>query len=116
MRATGSERATSRRHMADGLDIVTVQVEHEGAIVARVVVRPQTRCAIVLAAGCERGAIESIDRGAVLGHEGDVDVALWPFAQCQPEIGLAIIAKADIARAAALLRRDLHGDSITQRS
>src|SRR5436853_16114 len=79
------------------------------------VVRPQAGCAIVLAAGRKRRAMEGIDRGAVLGYKRDVDRALRPFAGREPEVGLSIIAKANVARAAALLRRDLHGDPIAQR-
>jgi len=37
--------------------------------------RPQPRRAIVLAAGRERGAMEGIDRGAVLGGDRDIRTA-----------------------------------------
>src|SRR5213080_5602241 len=77
--------------------------------------RPHARRAVVLAAGRERGAMEGIDRGAVLGHEGDVDMALRSFAGREPEVGLSIVAEADIAYAAALLRRYLHGDPVAER-
>src|SRR5262245_709130 len=71
--------------------------------------------AVVLAAGGERGAMEGVNRGAVLGHEGHVDMASWPFTGREPEVGLSVIAEADIARAAALLRRDLHGNPVAKR-
>src|SRR5262252_5962481 len=101
--------------MADGLDVVAIRVEHEGAVVVRMVVPPQAGRAIVLSACRERGAIEGVDRGAVLGNERDVNLALRPLAGGEPEIRLAIIAETDIARAAALLGRDLHGDPIAKR-
>ena len=41
--------------MADGLDVVAVRIEHEGRVVVGVVVRSQSRRAVVLAAGHERG-------------------------------------------------------------
>src|SRR5262245_16227389 len=79
------------------------------------VMRPHARRAVVLAAGRERGAMEGVDRCAVLGDECHVDAVLRPLAGREPEVGFSIVTKADIAHAAALLRRYLHGDPIAER-
>ena len=72
------------------LDVVAIRIEHEGAIVVRMVVRPQARRAVVLAAGRERGAMEGVDRGAVLGGEAEVQAGLqvglhWLSGGAEPE-------------------------------
>ena len=59
--------------MADGLDVVAVGVEHEGAVVARVVVRTFARRAVVATAGGEGGAVEGVHGGAIAGRDRHVD-------------------------------------------
>jgi hypothetical protein len=51
--------------VAHGFDVVAVGVEHEGAVVMRVVVRPQPGRTVVGTAGGQRCGMEGIDRGAV---------------------------------------------------
>ena len=80
--------------MADGLDVVTVRVEHEGAVVVRVVVRPQPRRAIVLAAGRERRVIERIDRRSIVRGDRHVQRTIDPALGADPEIRLAADAEA----------------------
>ncbi|HEX4112172.1 MAG TPA: hypothetical protein VH020_06520 [Stellaceae bacterium] len=48
--------------MADGFDVVAVGVEHEGAVIVRVILRAQARRAIVVSARRQRGTMERIDR------------------------------------------------------
>src|SRR5262245_598005 len=50
-----------------GLDVVTVRIEHEGAVVVGVVVGPQTWGAVVPAARCYGGLVKGVHRGA-RGH------------------------------------------------
>ena len=50
--------------MADRLDVVAVGIEHEGAVIVRVIVRPQPRRAVVLAAGL-------LAPGAVCAQSGE---------------------------------------------
>src|SRR5690606_7229762 len=60
----------SLRLMTDGFDIVAVRIENKGTVVVRVVVGPQARCAIVLAARGHRRLVEGIDLGTLVGGEG----------------------------------------------
>ena len=62
--------------MADGLDIVAVGVEHEGAVVIRVIMRAQSWRSVVLPARGDRGRVKGIDSGAGGGGEGDMDVVV----------------------------------------
>ena len=48
--------------VVDHLDVVAVRVEHERAVVARVVDRPFAGRAVVAIAGLEGGAVERVDR------------------------------------------------------
>ena len=52
--------------VADGLDVVAVGVEDEGAVVAGVVDRARAGGAVVGAAGGEGGGVEGVDRASVL--------------------------------------------------
>src|SRR5687768_8175971 len=58
--------------MADRLDIVAVRIEHEGAIIARVVRNAQAGPAVVGAARRQGCFIERVNRRSVLRDEGDV--------------------------------------------
>ena len=58
--------------MADRLDIVAVGVQHEGAIVIGVILRPETRRAIVATARRHGGLMKGVDLGPVAGDKGDV--------------------------------------------
>src|SRR4029078_11306051 len=91
-------------------------IEHEGAVIIGVVMRAQTRLAIVLAAGGDGRAIERIDLGAGLGGEGDMDALIIggaePFAD--PEERLAAIAETDGGAFAGRFRRHLHNDADTE--
>jgi hypothetical protein len=57
-------RAAHRARLAvvvDGLDVVAVGIEHERGEVARVVLGPLTRLAVVAVPGVRRGAVERLD-------------------------------------------------------
>ena len=56
-RTSGSSAAV----VEDGLDVVAVGVEHEGAVVAGVVLGPLARRAVVAVARAGRGAVERLD-------------------------------------------------------
>ena len=58
--------------MAYHFNVVTVEIEHEGAVVVRVVVRPRAGRAVVAAAGAERRGVEGIHQRARLDPEGHV--------------------------------------------
>ena len=58
--------------MAYPLDIVPIGVEHEGAVVSWMIMRAQTRRAVVAAACGDGGPIEGIDFGAAAGVKGNM--------------------------------------------
>lgn len=58
--------------MANGLDVVAVGVEDERAIVVCVIVRPDTRTAVVSSSCLQGRVVERVDLGTVLRHECDM--------------------------------------------
>src|SRR5688500_4942782 len=76
----------SPRTVADGLDVVTVRVEHEGAVVAGMIVRANARTVIVAAAGGDRRGIERLDECARAHAERDMNCRNVRFAAGDPEI------------------------------
>ena len=58
--------------VANRFDVVPVRTNDESCIIARVVVRSQTRRTIVFATRLHRRAIESLDLAAILGCERQV--------------------------------------------
>src|ERR1700684_2848777 len=93
----GHEKLTLLRQVADGLDVVAVRIEHEGAVIILMVVGPWARPAIVLAACRDRCRVKSIDGGASARGEANVRACLRAWARSNPEKGLwldAIAAEA----------------------
>ena len=113
--ADSREGAALRRPVTHGLDIMAVGIEHEGAVVVRVIVWAQAGRTMVLAAGRDGGAIEGIDRCAILRDERHVQPAAERVAGTDPEIGLTLVAEPGRGLAAALLRRHLHHDAVAER-
>src|SRR5258708_37167178 len=62
----------SRALVADGFDAVAVQVDDEGRVIVRVIMRTQARPAIVGSAGGERGSVKLVDRQARPCQAGDM--------------------------------------------
>jgi hypothetical protein len=60
--------------VVDDLDVVAVRVEHEGAVIARVVHGARAGGAVVLVARGERGGVEGPHRGVRVRREREVDV------------------------------------------
>src|SRR5215218_6414648 len=60
--------------VVDDLDVVPVRVEHERAVVARVVDRALARRAVVLVARRERDGVKRAHRGVLARREREVDV------------------------------------------
>src|ERR1022692_902083 len=61
------------RRVADGLDVVSIGVQHKGAIVVGMVLRAKSRGSVVLPARRHRRPIKSVDLRARLGAKRDVD-------------------------------------------
>ena len=60
--------------MVNGLDVVAIRVDEKSGIIARMVAALAGR-SIVLAAIGEPGLVEALDLRAVIGLEGEMDVA-----------------------------------------
>src|SRR6516162_8689008 len=82
-------RTTRRRRswfMTHHFDVVTVGVEHEGAVVVGVVVRARTGRAVIAPAGCECRGVERIDQRTLADAERDVHRRLVGYALSDPEV------------------------------
>ena len=75
--------------VAHGLDVVPVGIEHEGAVVARVVDLAHAGAAVVARPGRESGLVERVHGRAVRSGERHVR-GLGPSARPEPELGLAV--------------------------
>jgi hypothetical protein len=62
-RQSALRKARSRGNVTDRFKIVAVGIDHERRVVVRVIVRSQTRLAVVGRPGTESGSVEGIDRG-----------------------------------------------------
>jgi len=108
-------RPKSLRLVADGLDVMTIWIEHKGAVVVWVVLRSQTRRAVVLAACCDGRLVEGIDCRARGHAECDVDGWLDRNALADPEIGTVRMAEAGAGRATAVRGRQLYQSRMASR-
>src|SRR5690349_14531253 len=59
--------------VAHGFDVVPVGIEHERAVIGRVVVLTQARRTVVLSACSHRRLVEGVDLRPAVGREGDMD-------------------------------------------
>src|SRR5262245_57477170 len=106
----------SLRSVADRLDVMAIEVEDEGAVVVRMVLRPQTRRPVVPPAGPERGLVEGAHLGPRLDREGDVHGRSGLTVAADPELRLAALA--ETARpdlALGLLGAELHHEGDPER-
>src|SRR5579859_7451929 len=93
--------------MAYGLDIVAIGIQDKGAIIVVVIMRPEARCAMVLAAGRHSRFVKGIDTGTILGGECDMCPGNI-LANANPEIGLALGPVTGSRMIARLLRSHFH--------
>src|SRR5437667_11724118 len=80
--------------MANGFDVMPVGIEHEYAVVVRVIVRAQTRSAVVPATRSDHSLVESVDLRPRLSPEGNVNGRLVGTLLPDPEVGLGRDAEA----------------------
>ena len=64
--------------VADRFDVVAVEIENVRRVVVRVVLRTETRTAVVDSTGRDRGVVEVIDRGTIAAFERHVCPADGP--------------------------------------
>jgi len=76
--------------MADGLDIVAVRIEDEGAVVVLMILRSQTRWPVVSAACGQGRLMKRIDRVPIGYGEGEMKVGTRSIAFRQTEFRLAL--------------------------
>src|SRR5690606_34883110 len=87
-----SDIGSGLRAVAHRLDVVAVRADDEGGVVVRMIVRAQSRRAVVLAAGSDRGAVERVDLRVVPGGEGKVQRAGGRRGPVQPQRGMTLSA------------------------
>ena len=90
IRTSSAHRVPHSGLWADGFDVVAVGIEHEGAVIVRVIHLAEARAAIVLAAGGDRRLVEGVDLRAALGAEGEMDMRRRLAAARNPEERLAV--------------------------
>src|ERR1700734_2860980 len=105
----------SLRLVADGLDIVSVGVQNERAIVVLVIVRPRARTPIVFSAGGKRGSVELVHLLASFGTKGDMQPGIVGGSLIDPEIRLGRNPVPEDGRAAGVLFGDLHHHLVAER-
>ena len=74
--------------VANRFDVMSVGIEHEGAVVMGVVMRTQPGAAVVAPAGSYGGSVERVDQGATGDAKSDVNRRPVRSAGCDPEIRL----------------------------
>src|SRR5438445_5253069 len=79
--------------MADCLDAMTVWIQHEGAVIIGVIMRPKPGRAIVAPATSKRRRVKGVDRRAVGGAKADVGAG-----NGRPHFGFAGDAEFDTER------------------
>ena len=95
--------------MVHGLDVVSVGVEHEGAVVMRVIDLPDAGSTVVAAAGTERGCMKSVDGRPICCRESDMDPSPRLTAS-NPEVWLCV------ATEPAHVLGGLHQELVAERS
>ena len=79
-------RLRLHRAVVDGLDVVAVGVEHEGAVVVLVVVRARARLAVVRAARGQGGGVEGLDLLLGVDPEGEMAARRRGVRGCDPQV------------------------------
>src|SRR5437660_8202928 len=67
-----SDEDWAGRCMTDRLDAMSIRVQHEGAVIIGVIMRPKPGRAIVAPATSKRRRVKGVDRRAVGGAKADV--------------------------------------------
>ncbi len=74
-------------------DAVAIRVQHVGSVVARVIVEPGSRCAIVGGSRCDRGCVGRVDLITVIGYEADMYSVTVRNAFTKPEEQATVCAE-----------------------
>src|SRR5437764_4025512 len=76
--------------VTDGFDIVAIGIEHEGAIIIRMIMRPEARRTMIAPARFHCRRVEGVDLRASLDGEGDMGPLPHALLVPDPEKGLAV--------------------------
>src|SRR5665213_1234624 len=76
--------------VANSLDVVAIRIEHERPVIVGVIMRAQSRRAVVRAAGRERGLVKPVDGFPVRRGEGDMGASLQNALMADPEEGFFV--------------------------
>src|SRR5262249_44718548 len=101
--------------VANGFDVMSVGIEHEGAVVIGVVMRTQPGAAVVAPAGSYGGGVERVHQGAAGDAKSDVNRRPVRSPGCDPEIRLGRDAEPGDIGAPALGRGKLDEQRIADR-
>jgi len=75
--------------MADRLDVVAVGIDDERAVVVRMIMRPEARLAVILAARGDRGLVKGVDIRSRFAAKGQVNPGFRCIPLENPEIGFS---------------------------
>jgi len=104
----GARRGSGLWPVAHGFDIVTIRTNDKGAVVVRVVLRPQTRRTVVAAARGNGVSIEVVDLTPGLCGKREVQRSALHRAGAEPERRFVVSSQPDGVR-------NLHYDSDAER-
>src|SRR5258708_23587431 len=99
------KKLASCRRVTDSLDVVTVGIEHERAVIVGMIMRADAGRAIVAPACRDGGLVERVDRGAVLREDRDMQRLVHARFTAHPEIWPAAPAATRRPNTAGLLPR-----------
>jgi len=105
---------SSSRSVADRLDIVSIVIENESAVVVRVIVRAKARGPIVLAARGDGGSVECIYGWPIFRSEGNVQRPFHLPLAADPKIRLTAAAESS-GWLSGLLSGRLHDQGVAER-
>src|SRR6266852_1379682 len=109
----GGNRSPGR--VAYGFDVVAVGIEHEGAVIIRVVMGADAGRPVIASARGHRRLVESVNGGAVLRNDGDMQRLVQSAFAADPEIRLAIGAKTGRGIMSGLFLRYFHDEAVAKR-
>jgi hypothetical protein len=101
--------------VANRLNIVSIGIQNERAIVVLVIMRSRTRAAIVFSASGKRSSVELVHLLVSFGTEGDMYPRGVRSSLTDPEIGFRRNPVTENGYAAGVLFGDLHHHLVAER-
>src|SRR5262245_19542652 len=101
--------------MTDRLNIVTIRIQNEGAIVVRMILRAKTRRPIVPTTGLKGRVVKSVDQDSAAHLKRNMNGRIVRGALANPEIRFLRFAKPRHIRVSSHRSRELHQERIPKR-